>query len=214
MKILVLANGELYRPAILRKRLLAEAFDLVLAADAGARHAHLLSINLDVIIGDMDSISAIERQNAGNVEFVSYPVEKDETDLELTLLYAKERGADRIVVVGAMGGRMDMTVSNIFLITHPNLGSCRVEVWHGNQTGWLIRPPGDDIVGHPGDTVSLIPLDGDVYGINTKGLKHSLSHATLTFGPGRGISNILERSPANVRLSRGLLFAVHTPGRA
>ena len=37
MKALVLANGELYKPAILRKRLRAGSFDLVLAADAGAR---------------------------------------------------------------------------------------------------------------------------------------------------------------------------------
>lgn len=213
MKALVLANGELYEPATLRKRLSAETFDLVLAADAGARHARTLNMDLDGIIGDMDSISGMEQHQTSNIELVSYPADKDETDLELAILLARERGAERIVVVGAMGGRMDMTVSNILLITHPALCYCRVEVWHGKQTGWLIRPPGDDIAGRPGDTVSLIPLD-DVAGITTKGLRHPLKNARLSLGPGRGISNILEENCARVELVEGLLFAVHTPGRA
>jgi thiamine pyrophosphokinase len=148
------------------------------------------------------------------VELISHPADKDETDLELAILLAKERGAEHIVVIGAMGGRMDMTVSNILLITHPALCSCRVEVWHGNQTGWLIRPPGDDISGRPGDTVSLIPLDGDVTGITTKGLKHRLKGARLNLGPGRGISNVMEENTARVELAEGLLFIVHTAGRA
>ncbi|MFC1946152.1 hypothetical protein ACFLW1_03015, partial [Chloroflexota bacterium] len=88
-----------------------------------------------------------------NIKFVSYPAGKDETDLELALLYAKEQGADQIVMVGAIGGRMDMTIANILLITHPNLSSCRIEVWQGEQTGWVIKPPGEDISGHPGDSI-------------------------------------------------------------
>ena len=167
-----------------------------------------------MIIGDMDSISESEREQAGSTRLVSYPADKDETDLELALLHAKERGAEQIVVIGAMGGRMDMSISNILLLAHPTLDHCHIEVWHGDQTGWLIRPPGDDIAGHPGDTVSLIPLNRDVSGITTKGLKHVLSNGKLTFGPGRGLSNVIEVPPAKIRLARGLLFAVHTPGRA
>lgn len=214
MKALVLTNGELYRPDILRNRVRAEEFDLVLAADAGARHARTLNTHLDAIIGDMDSIAGPGRQDTGNIERFSYPAEKNETDLELALLHARERGAGRIVVVGALGGRLDMTIANILLMAHPGLRSCRVEVWHGSQTAWLIKPPGEDIAGHPGDTVSLIPLGGDASGITTEGLKYSLEQARLTFGAARGISNLLERPPARVRLSEGLLLAVHTPVEA
>jgi len=214
MKTLILVNGELYKPDVLRRRIRAEAFDLVLGADGGAHHAYALNVTVDAIIGDLDSLSTLEQQGVSNTEFVSHPVEKDGTDLELALLYAKERGADQIIMVGAMGGRMDMTISNILLITHASLSSCRVEVWHGEQTGWFIRPPGEDIPGHPGDTVSLIPLGGDASGITTKGLKYPLKEQELTFGPARGISNLLVRPSAHIKLSQGLLLAVHTPGRA
>ena len=214
MKALILVNGELYEPDVLRSRIRAEIFDLVLGADAGARYADILNVTLDTIIGDMDSLSDLEEQGIGNTEFVSYPAEKDETDLELALLYAEEHGADQIVIVGAMGGRMDMTIANILLITRTNLSSCRIEVWQGEQTGWTIKPPGEDISGHPGDTVSLIALGGAASGITTKGLKYSLKDEDLTFGSARGISNLLEVPSAHVKLSEGFLLAVHTPGRS
>jgi len=211
VKALILVNGELYKPHVLRRRIGAEAFDLVLGADGGARNAHTLNVTLDAIIGDLDSVSDLEQQGISNTQVVSYPAEKDETDLELALLYAKEQGADQMVMVGAMGGRMEMTISNILLIARASLSSCRIEMWHGEQTGWVIRPPGEDISGHPGDMVSLIPLGGDVSGITTKGLKYSLKNEELTFGTARGISNLLEKPSAHVKLSKGFLLAIHTP---
>ncbi len=213
MKALILVNGELYKPDVLRSRISAETFDLVLGADGGARHAAAFDVTLDAVIGDMDSLPYLTPPGIAP-EFISYPAEKDETDLGLALLYVREQGADRIVMVGVMGGRMDMTVANIMLLTHAGLSSCRIEVWHGEQTGWVIRPPGGDITGHPGDTVSLIPLGGDVSGITAEGLKYPLNSEELTFGPARGISNRLEKPSAHVKLSKGLLLAVHTPGGA
>ncbi|MFC2007901.1 thiamine diphosphokinase [Chloroflexota bacterium] len=214
MKALILVNGELYKPDVLRSRIRTETFDLVLGADGGARYAATLNITIDTIIGDLDSLSVLGEQGIGNTGFVQYSSEKDETDLELALLYAVRQGADQIVMVGVMGGRMDMTIANILLITRASLSSCRIEVWHGEQTGWVIRPPGEDISGHPGDTVSLIPLDGGASGITTKGLKYPLKDENLTFSPARGISNLMEKPSAHIKLSEGLLLAVHTPGSA
>ncbi len=214
MKALVLANGELYKPDVLRGRICAEMFDLVLAADGGAGHAHTLNVTLDAVIGDMDSLSGPEQFDFGGAELVSYPAEKDETDLELALLYAAAQGAARIVMVGAMGGRMDMTIANVLLLALASLGSSRVELWHGEQTGWIIRPPGEDIDGNVGDTLSLIALAGDALGITTSGLKYPLENGKLLRGTVRGVSNLLETQPAHVGLSEGVLLAVHTPGKA
>ncbi len=212
MKALILVNGELYKPDVLRSRISAETFDLVLGADGGSRHAAAFNVPLDAVIGDMDSLPDLAPPGIAP-EFISYPAEKDETDLELALLYAGEQGADQIVMVGVMGGRMDMTIANIMLLTHASLSSCRIEVWHGEQTGWVIKPPGEEISGHPGDTVSLIPLGGDASGITTEGLKYPFKDEELTFGPARGISNLLEKPSARIKLSEGLLLAIHTPGR-
>jgi len=214
MKALILANGELYQSDVLRRRLNAEVFDLVLGADGGTHLADTLNIAVDAIIGDLDSLSDLEQRSISNVKFVSYPAEKNETDLELAILYAEEQGADQIIIVGAIGGRMDMTIANMLLITHASFSSCRIEVWHGEQTGWVIKPPGEDISGHPGDIVSLIPIGGYASGITTKGLKYSLTDEELSMVTTRGISNQLESPFAHIKLSEGLLLVIHTTGRA
>ncbi len=213
MNTLVLVNGDLYRSGILRKRVQAEKFDLVLAADAGARHARTLSLKLDAIVGDMDSISNQE-QDFPRVHTFIHPAEKNETDLELALLHARENGAERIVVVGVMGGRMDMAIANVMLLAHPCLDSCRIEAWHGNQTAWLIRPPGQEIPGRPGDTISLIPIGGDAVGVTTKGLQYRLKREKLYFGAARGLSNKLKTAHVHVSLASGNLLAVLTPARS
>ncbi len=123
MKALILVNGELYKPDVLRSRIHAEAFDLVFGADGGARYAYTLNVTLDAIIGDLDSLSDFNSHGISNIKVVSYPAEKDATDLELALIYAEKQGADQIVTVGVMGGRMDMTIANILLITHASLSS-------------------------------------------------------------------------------------------
>ena len=213
MNILVLANGELYEIETLRERIQKEEFDLVIGVDGGSRYAPELKVTTDVIIGDMDSLSSDEHLRNKNARFISYPEEKDETDLEIALLYAKEHGADKIVIVGAMGGRMDMTISNMQLLAYASSESCRIEVWHGDQTGWIIQPPGDDIPGNRGDTVSLIPLGGDALGVATKGMKYPLKNEELTMQT-RGVSNRIESPPAHVTFSDGKLLVVHTPGNS
>jgi thiamine pyrophosphokinase len=213
-KALVLVNGKLSRPAILRKRIRKEVFDLVLGADKGALYARVLDVKLDAVIGDMDSLTELEQSNINQARMISYPTRKDETDLELALLYARQQGADQIVLVGATGGRLDMILGNLLLIAHSGLSTCRIEVWDGKQTGWIIKPPGEDILGSQGDTVSLIPIGGSASGVTTRELDYPLDEAELPLGTVRGISNIMNGSIAHVSLSAGLLFAVHIPGKA
>ncbi len=214
MQVLIITNGELYKPEVLKHRIHTEAFDLIIAADGGEHHTTILDINLNAVIGDMDSISNLIQYDTSTTKAIPYPTEKKEIDLELALLYAKEKGAKRIVLVGIMGGRMDMTIANIQLIAHPSLRLLRIEVWHGEQTGWLIRPPEGEISGNVGDMVSLISMGSRVLAIRTMGLKYRLNSEDLELGPTRGVSNVMVRKKAHIKLSSGLLLVIHTPNIA
>jgi thiamine pyrophosphokinase len=213
---IVLTNGLIEDPAIIRSRLKDWPQAVVIAADGGSLHAETLGLKIHAVIGDLDSMSdeRLETLTAQDILIQRSPSEKDETDLELALLYALQQGVEKIVVLGALGGRVDMSIANLLLLTHPRLALIHIEIWNGNQTAWIIRPPGDEIQGQVGDTLSLIPLNGPARGVTTQNLAFPLCDEMLPAGPSRGLSNVLSGAKASIELKEGILLAVHSPARA
>jgi thiamine pyrophosphokinase len=184
---------------------------IVIAADGGAYHCRQLGITPDVVIGDFDSLDeaelvAVEKDGA---QLIRYPARKDYTDLELALRYAIERGAQEILVLGALGRRWDQSLANLLLPAADSLASAKITLLDWPQEIRLVRPESImEIHGHPGDTVSLIPLGNKPLGITTQGLEYPLNNESLEFGGTRGISNVLLGETASVTLKEGLLLCV------
>ena len=215
-KALIFANGLTYDGPMSRRVIADAQGALTIAADGGVRVARDYGVALRAVIGDMDSVDAgdLETLGAAGVEILRYPPEKNETDLELALLLAAERGSKWIRVLGAMGGRLDQTLANIYLLALPELRACDARLVSDSQQAWLLYPGEHVIEGAKGDTVSLIPMNGEAHGVRTEGLYYPLRDETLMFGPARGISNVMDADEARVLLQTGLLLVVHTLGRA
>lgn len=209
MTTLIFANGDLQGLSWIRP-LLAEA-QAVIAADGGARHLWRLNHLPDLVIGDMDSLGREVREwlESAEVQLAVFPHLKDETDLELALLHAAQQSDEDIVVIGGFGGRFDQTLANIMLLAHPELNGRRVELRTRYERAWLVRDF-TMIEGEVGDTVSLIPLDGDVLVADTRGLQWPLQDEWLVFGPARGVSNVMTEPVASVKLASGTLLCLHT----
>ena len=186
--------------------------DLIIAADGGMHHCLSLGLTPDVVIGDLDSLTAddIKGLQIASVEIIRYPAKKDQTDLELALKLAIDRGADEIVVFGAMGGRWDMSIANILLPAEQNLSNATIRIIDGRHEIMLLRS-GKEITfhGEKGDILSLIPLSRDAQGITTIGLEYPLKDNLLRLGSSRGISNVFVEEIATVHLKQGLLLCVH-----
>ena len=189
------------------------AADLLIAADGGALPLLRAGIVPHVAIGDMDSINAagLDELAAHGVALRRFPREKDETDLELALLYAAATGATAIDILGALGGRWDHTLANVALLALPELRERRARLLADHQTLFLVRDAAM-LEGHAGDTVSLLPLAGDAHGVTTKGLRYPLDDATLSYERARGVSNVLLDPPGHVSLREGLLLVVQHAG--
>ena len=188
--------------------------DLIIGADGGAARAWALGLNPSVVIGDMDSLPMADRLRLEMMDcrFIEHPRAKDETDLELALTHAAESGAQEIVVLGALGGRLDHTFANVLLLSLPRLKGLSVRIVHGGEETQLIHGGGGvTLTGLPGDLVSLIPLAGDVEGVTTTGLAWALEGATLAFGFSWGVSNEMTSSTARIELEKGALLVVHGP---
>ena len=184
----------------------------VIAVDGGLRHLPAPDRLPDVLIGDLDSLpnGAEVALHAGDIDVVRFPRAKDETDLELALLYAIERFPnDALLIAGGFGGRIDHTLANIMLLAHPAFIGRAIYFIEDGQTAWLINAE-TTIAGQPGDIVSLIPLGGDVIVAETTGLRWPLTNEALPLGPARGMSNEMTAARARIRIADGLLFCVHT----
>ena len=209
MRAVVVAGGEMHDAGVCSS-LLQDA-DIIVAADGGARHVLRLGFTPHVVVGDMDSLDHEQSEHLRQMgcRFLTYPARKDETDAELALLYAVEQGADEVIILGALGGRIDHTLANVLLLALPELRGVRVSLVDGQQEVTLIRGEGT-IRGQVGDTVSLLPIAGDAGGITTRGLEYALHDGTLVFGRTRGVSNVLTAPTAHISVRRGALWCVHS----
>jgi thiamine pyrophosphokinase len=188
---------------------LIEPDDLLIAVDGGARHCQALELTPTVIIGDLDSLTAEEVkawEDAG-VEIIRHNTDKDETDLELALLYARQQEVKEVVVLGGLGRRWDQTLANLMLPANEKLLGFRIAYWEFGE--WLYYVDSEiEIQGEAGRKVSLIPVGGDANGVTTQGLRWPLNGETLDFGASRGVSNLMTGDKAKITLDGGMLLVV------
>lgn len=209
--ILVFANGELADSGWVGPYLGRAA--AVIAADGGLRHLLALGRRPDVLMGDLDSLppGVVAEEAAGRV--IRFPRDKDETDLELALLYAVEQyPGHEVLVLGGFGGRLDHMLANILVLAHPRLLGRPIRFVNDRESAWLLVagvPAAPAIHGAPGDIVSLLPLGGPAHVLATTGLRWPLQDETLSFGPARGVSNEMTAPVATVRLGEGVVLCVH-----
>lgn len=199
MKIALIANGSL--PFSLKSEI--EAHSQIIAVDGGLAHCQELNIIPDLIVGDFDSVSAETLDQYGSVSKIYLPREKDQTDLEVALQEAFDRGAETVTLYGAWGGRIDHSLTNaLILFRYP--GRVQLKTKHElvfaieKELHWIAKP---------GQTLSLIPLGGPVEGITTSGLKWNLKEGKLDHNF-IGISNICVDAHIFLSIQSGKLLCV------
>ena len=133
-------------------------FDVFVGVDAGSLFLLQHQLPLDMVIGDFDSVSPADFQQIEQAakELIQAPAEKDDTDLELALKTVFERYPQaQARVFGALGGRIDHLLSNLFLASEPDLAPFmgRMEL-AGEDNRILFRPAGQH---------RLSPIEGMTY---------------------------------------------------
>jgi thiamine pyrophosphokinase len=207
MKAVIFAGGTIddYR---LQKKYVVGA-DFIICADSGVRHAFEMGVIPDLVVGDMDSVSTedLKKIKELGLEQETFAAEKDFTDTELALETALQRGATEAVILGGIGDRPDHTLANILLMVNFKKRGLEVRLAGENWEMFLIEGQ-VQISGKKGDLLSLIPLSGEVSGIETRGLYYPLKNETIPMGTSRGISNVFLGDEVMVRTKKGLLLAV------
>jgi thiamine pyrophosphokinase len=208
-RALIFYNGNLTDLSY-AKRYITET-DYIICADGGTEHALKLGLTPHTIIGDLDSLSKDTRKQLvkKQIDWVTFPKEKDETDSELALTYAMKKGYTNLLIFGLFGTRLDHMLTNIFALSYLEEKGITVTFVEGKQE---IRVTRNTITvnGNRGDLVSLVPLQSDIENVRTTNLAYKLMRENLHFGFSRGISNVMIAKKAEISITSGLLLVIHT----
>ncbi len=213
MRALIIASGTSRAHGQLR--LLARSAQLIIAADGGADAAARAGVRPHVLIGDMDSVRAgtLARFKRARVEVLTAPPDKDQTDTQLALEFARQRGATDVTLAASLGGRADHALANLLLPLLAHRMGLRLTLVDG-RTEVRLADGRVQLDGAVGDLVSLIPLSETVAHVTTFGLRYPLVGERLARGETRGISNVIAALPAGLDpLGSGDLLVVHTRRR-
>ena len=203
-KAVILCDGRPPEPDLLEREL--NDAQLFIAADGGANTARELGFKPDLVVGDMDSFIPHKEDS---FDVITDP-DQETNDLEKALSAALERKADYVVVLGAVGRRLDHTLKNLSVLKQFNhrFDSLLFKDRYGITR--LIRSPFRESF-PVGTTLSLFPLSGEVKGITTKGLQYSLKNESLKNGLRDGTSNKTTQQEIEILFEEGdlLLFTAN-----
>lgn len=172
----------------------------LIACDAGYRNAQALGLAPDLVVGDFDSAPCPQGEN-----LVVLPHEKDDTDTQYAARIALERKADRVVILGGLGGtRLEHTLANLATgLWLEKQGVPTVLANEQSRVHFLL--PGKALTLRRDDWkyLSLFPMEGEMTGVDIEGAYYPLKDARLTGDYPLGVSNEFAAPSVTLRCKTG-----------
>lgn len=128
----------------------------LLAADSGARHALALGLLPELWLGDMDS-SPPWLKEALPAPKELLPKDKDLTDGEALIQRALALGAEEVLLLGGIGGRLDHTLAHLGLAFALAQRGVKVALTDGLTWAWPLLPGRHRLPLARGQPFSLLP---------------------------------------------------------
>ncbi|HKW51843.1 MAG TPA: hypothetical protein VJQ53_08940, partial [Candidatus Eisenbacteria bacterium] len=111
-----------------------------------------------------------------------------------------------VTLLGATAGRLDHVLGHISLLRR-YYDRARLILEDDAGRAWLARGTAA-IDGKPGTIVSFFAVGAPAEGVTTDNLRYRLRDSRLEMGIQDSISNVVERSPAAIRIARGELLVI------
>lgn len=200
-KLLIIANGQGENKTFIKN--LAQESDFILALDGGADTALKAAVMPNLVLGDLDSISARTKNKIGKEKLLKV-ARQDNTDLEKGLDFARYFKVPNITIICAEGGRLDFTLSN-FSSVFNYIDKANI-VFKTSTCEIFPLKKSAKFECKKGAKISLIPM-GNTTGLTLKNLKYSLKNATFKIGQ-TAVSNIALKNTFEVSFTKGQLLVI------
>ncbi|MCL1964572.1 MAG: thiamine diphosphokinase [Firmicutes bacterium] len=181
-----------------------QAGDLVIGADGGYAHLQTLGIVPGIVLGDFDSLGYAPP----HAHVLSYPKEKDDTDMMLAIRHGLDKGYRIFELYGGLGGQLDHTLANIQALTFLARHGARGTLIDMHTRATVICSGSLSFEAAERGTVSLFALDETVEGVTLSGLAYPLVDAALTNAFPLGARNAFTGEKSAVSVRKGALLIV------
>ena len=182
--------------------------DITIAADSGYRNAIRLGDKVQILVGDFDSLG--EKNIPEGVELIRLKPEKDATDTQVAVAAAIDRGADDIIIIGGISGRLDHTISNLAILEDLYLGGINAVITDGINRVRFCRNSSVLIGKSYYRYLSIICADEKVRGVSADGCKYPLKNAVLERRNQYAISNELSGNCAMISVKKGGIYIIES----
>ncbi len=140
--------------------------------------------------------------------FEKFPSKKNETDTEICVYLASRLNAKEIDFIGALGGRLDHMIANINLLYYVRNQGIYTKIISEDEDIYIAINEEISINGDVGDTISVIPLNGDAKGVTLNRLEYPLNNYDMKFSLPLGISNVMLDKRCNIKVEQGSLIII------
>ena len=183
--------------------------DLTIAADAGWKTAQKLGVTPRLLVGDFDSLGT--PQVSAGVEVVRVPAEKDDTDTQLAVRLALERGATDITLIAGLSGRVDHTLSTLAILEELEQKKVRAILTDGHNRVRFLRA-GSLLIARDSRFcyLSLIVATDRARGVTVEGCKYPLRNALLRRRNQYAISNEIVGAAALIAVRHGAVYVIES----
>lgn len=207
MKTLIISGGSITKE-LLTKTLSNANFDNIIAADRGLEILDICKITPNYIIGDFDSVDIKLVNKYHNSKIIKLNPEKDFTDTHMAIKLAIEIKSTEILILGAIGTRIDHTIANIHVLKECLQNGIKCQILNDNNKIFLIKEDAIIKLEDQYKYISLIPITTEATGVTLTGFKYLLKNATLKIGESIGISNEQLDKEAKIELKNGILICI------
>ena len=206
MRVIVVSNGSFNIKTLEKIR---NASDFIICADGGANHLYMSDVLPDMIVGDLDSLTedALAYYKKSDVLFHKFPSRKDNTDTELAVDFAIDRGATEIVLLGSTGTRLDHTIANVMILIKLLKMGIKAKVVDEHNEIYIMDSK-IEIEKEEGTFVSFLPIFTECIGVTMKGFKYSTDNLDFALGSTMGISNEVESEKGIIEIRDGISLVI------
>ncbi|MGF0094861.1 thiamine diphosphokinase [Peptoniphilus sp. SGI.035] len=184
----------------------------ILVADGGAKLLKKYELEADLLLGDLDSIDeeSLDYVKKHSIKLKKFPTKKDFTDTALCVDYLIDEGYDDLIILGALGTRLDHELANLFYLKKAYRRGISAKIIDNYNEITYVEEGEYEFYKSDKKYFSLISAS-DKMNFTTKGLYYEVENLEVNSeNPSRAVSNEMLADKAIIKINYGAAFIIQS----